>query len=65
MTIIDLIKHLQTFPQNLPVAYSIHSEQCLLAADDIRVKELCVARDDGWIQDRRPDMHSMAYLVFP
>jgi len=65
MTVKDLIKLLQTFPSDLPVAYSIYSEQCLLEAQDISVVEACEARADGWVQDKRPDMPSRPYLMFP
>lgn len=65
MTVNDLIKHLQTLPQNLPVAYHLYSEQCLLEIDDITVKEFCEARPDGWIQDKRPGMLTTKYVVFP
>lgn len=65
MTVNELIEHLHTFPKDLPVAYRLHSEQCLLDLEDIVVTELCEPRPDGWIQDKRPDMPSIKYLVFP
>lgn len=65
MTVSELIAFLQTQPQDLQVAYRIHSEQTLLEADEIEIVELCEPRNDGWIQDRRPDMPAQKYLVFP
>lgn len=64
MTVNDLINHLQTLPKDLPVAYRLFSEQCLLEIDDIKVVELCEPRSDGWIQNKRPDMPSRKYLLF-
>lgn len=64
-TVADLIEHLRTLPQDLPVAYHIYSEQSLLEFEDIRIKEFCAPRPDGWVQNKRPDMPSMKYLVFP
>lgn len=64
-TVSDLIEHLRTLPQNLPVAYRCCSEQCLLEFKDIEIEELCHPRPDGWIQNKRPDMPSTPYLVLP
>lgn len=65
MTVADLIAYLQTMPQTLPVAYRLHSEQCLLEAADISVVRACTPRPDGWTQDARPDMPTQRYLMFP
>ena len=65
MTVRELIELLQTKPQDLPVAYQIFSEQCLLEADDIRIRALCIPREDGWVADSRPDKPTREYLVFP
>lgn len=65
MTVRDLIKFLRKQPQNIPVVFKCFSEQCLLESKDIQVKGLCVARPDGWVQNARPDMESIDYLVFP
>lgn len=65
MQVSDLIIFLQQQPQDMLVAYEIYSEQCLLKADAITVKELCEPRPDGWIQNRREDMPTREYLVFP
>lgn len=64
-TVRDLIEHLKTLPQDLPVGFRCFSEQCLLKFDDIKIEELCEPRNDGWIQDKRPDMPSRPYLIFP
>jgi len=65
ITVEELIQHLGTFPQDLPVAYSRYSEQKLLENGDIVIEECCIARQDGWIQSKRSDMPSIPYLLFP
>lgn len=65
MTVADLIEFLQKQPQDLPVAIEMYSEQCLLEAEEIKVKELCEPREDGWIHDKRADKPSRLYLLFP
>ncbi len=65
VTVADLVAHLLTLPQHLPVAYELHSKQCLLELGDITVERLCAARPDGWIQNARPDMRTTEYVVFP
>ncbi len=65
MTVKELIDLLQTYPPELPVAYCLYSEQCLLEPKDIGVVDLCHSRPDGWIQNRRPDMPTRQYLLFP
>ena len=65
VTVADLIEHLKTKPQNLPVAYRRFSEQCLLDLDDIYIIEKCLPRSDGWVQDKRSDMETQEYLMFP
>lgn len=65
MTVAELIEQLKTFPPHLRVAYRCCSEQCLLEADELLVKEECAPRPDGWIQNKRPDMPLETYLMFP
>jgi hypothetical protein len=65
MTVADLIKFLQTQPQDLQVAFLQYSEQCLLEQKDIKVVEASVARPDGWIKDARPNQPTQKYLMFP
>ena len=65
MNVAELIEFLQTQPQDLEVAYCLHSEQCLMEIRDIGVIKACAARPDGWIQDARPDMPTQEYLLFP
>jgi hypothetical protein len=65
MNVSDLISFLQKQPQDMRVAYRIYSEQCLLDIDDIEIDELCKAREDGWIADKRPDKETEVYLVLP
>lgn len=65
MTVAELIEYLKTQPQEVPVAYRIHSEQCVLEVNDIVIETLCIARPDGWVQNYRPDKPSTQYLVLP
>ena len=65
MLVKELIELLKTFDQDLPIAYQLMSEQCLMEPTDISIAELCNARPDGWIQNRRPDMPTTKYLLFP
>jgi len=65
ITVADLIQHLQTLPQDLPVAYKRYSEAAVLELDDLEVYEMQPPREDGWLHDPRPDAKKQAYLVFP
>lgn len=65
MTVAEFIEYLKTQPQDLQVAYCIYSEYCLLETEEISVMEACVARPDGWIQYKRPDMPTQTYLMLP
>ena len=65
MKVSELIALLQKHPPDMPVAYHKWSEQTMMEPAQIKVMELCQVRIDGWIQDRRPDMPTCYYLVFP
>ncbi len=65
LTVRGLVAFLLTQDQDLPVAYSLYSEQTLMKLDDIGVYDLCLPRNDGWVQSARPDMPTRRYLVFP
>jgi len=65
MTVKELIEFLETKPQDMLVAYGLYSEQCLMEKGQIDVREGCEHRDDGWIQNARPDMPTQNYLLFP
>jgi len=65
MTVAELKEFLETQPDDRKVAYYCYSEQCVLDKDDIATVELCQARPDGWIQDKRDDMPTETYLMFP
>jgi len=65
MTVAELIDVLRSKPQDIQVAYEMYSEQCLLDAEMIVVKDLCPPRPDGWIHDARPDQPTQPYLVLP
>jgi hypothetical protein len=65
MTVAQLIEFLKTQPQDLPVAYEIHSEYCMLEEEDIVIGDHCLPREDGWIERQRSDKKTQTYLVFP
>ena len=65
MTVAELIELLKKHPADMRVAYRLHSEQCLLMEEEIKLLVGCVAREDGWVQDHRPDMPSETYLLLP
>ena len=65
MTVSELIKFLQQQPQDIQVAYQLFSEQRLVGADDMSVVDLCQPRDDGWVQNKRPDKPTQQYLLLP
>jgi hypothetical protein len=65
MNVRELISYLSTFPQHLPVAYRVHSEQCMIEGKDIVVERCCLPRPDGWVHDARPDKETQEYLVLP
>lgn len=65
ITVKDLIKLLKTYDKDLPVCYSLYSEQALLETKNIEVRALCHPRNDGWIQNARPDKPLINYLVLP
>ena len=65
MTVAELVEFLKTQPQDLQVAYQMFSENDLLETKDIRIASLCKPRPDGWVQNKRPDMPTQDYLLFP
>lgn len=65
MTVKELIEYLQTQPQDIHIIYGLYSEHCLLETKYIEILEACVARPDGWVQYKRPDMPTQTYLCFP
>ncbi len=67
MTVGELIKRLKSFPKDLPVAYSLHSEYTLMEPEDIHRGRLHPARVDGWVHSyaREADAETVEYLLFP
>ena len=65
MKVKELIKFLQMQPQDLTVAYTYRSEQCLMEINEICIEELCEIRSDGWVANKRPDKPRALYLLFP
>ena len=65
MQIKDLVAFLLTQPQDIKVAFSLYSEQCLLDITHIKLVKACEPREDGWIQHARPDKPLETYLLFP
>lgn len=65
MKVSELIKFLKKQPQDIDVAYVCYSENTMLEAEDIKVVQLSVDREDGWIPNSRPDKAQKPYLLFP
>lgn len=65
MKVKELIEFLKTQNQDLDVAYECYSEQELLKKEDIKIFEGCIERQDGWIQNKRSDIATKLYLLFP
>ena len=65
MTVSELIDALKTYKQDMHVVYKAYSEHCMLNVTDLRVQELCVARPDGWVENKRCDKPVVNYLAFP
>lgn len=63
VTVAQLIAHLKKFPKGTLVAVPQWSEHRLLTLDDVATVELCEPRSDGWLQNKRPDIPFLTYLV--
>lgn len=62
MIVRDLIRCLEALDQELEVVTPLYSEHLLLEADQIKVKEFCETRNDGWVEDARPDKQTKKYV---
>ena len=65
ISVAELIRHLQTFPQDALVAYCLHSEQILMEKKEVILFAGCEPRPDGWVHHERPDKPSQTYVLFP
>lgn len=65
MKVRELIELLEKYPQDIEVCYDLFSDRCLLEARQIELIEACAPRNDGWLQNRRPDKPTVTYLCFP
>ena len=71
MSVRDLIEMLREISKGLPkgedtpICYRRFSEQCILERGDIELKQLCLPREDGWVQNYRQDKEDETYVVFP
>jgi len=65
MNVRELIELLKEYDPDLLVAYQCYSEQLLLEAGQLEVKNLGLPRADGWVSNRRSDKPTTPYLVFP
>ena len=61
MTVAELIEILKKHQQDLQVVYECCSEYCILEKEP-KIVELCKARPDGWVADKRPDKSTQQYL---
>lgn len=62
MTVKDLIEILRGHPQDMDVIVDMYSDSCLLEAKGIVVLDACLPRNDGWVENRRPDKELKSYL---
>lgn len=65
MTVSDLIEYLKQQPQDLIVVHRMYSDQVILEANEIKVGQCCLPRNDGWVQNSRPDKPLQDYLILP
>ena len=63
MNVKELKELLSRHPDDMKIAHTMYSEQCLLNQDDISIFEGCSPRDDDWIQNARPDKETESYLL--
>jgi hypothetical protein len=67
MNVKDLKNLLEQYPEDMLIAYAIHSEYALMEPKDISVVKMQPARPDGWIHTYPRDKTSKTidYLTFP
>lgn len=63
MTVNELIETLKRLPPDLQVVRPLHSEWCLIRADEIVLRELGAPRSDEWVPDLRPGKDARKYVV--
>jgi hypothetical protein len=63
MNVRQLVAFLQTQNQDMLVATPVYSEHCALETEHMEVIELCEARPDGWVHNKRTDKIAISYLV--
>lgn len=63
ITVAQLVAHLLTLPQDLPVAHSLYSDYVETELSDINIFSACVGRHDGIVQSARPDKPAIDYLI--
>lgn len=62
MKVYELIEALKDMPQDLEIVIPKYSENCTFDKEDLELVELCEARPDGWVHDKRPDKTVYEYL---
>lgn len=65
ITVADLIDFLSTQDPKAQIAFKQYSDQRLMYLDDIEVIKGCFPRNDGWVQNARPDKAQQTYILFP
>ena len=63
MKVSEMIRLLQTHPQDMQIVISQHSEYLLLTGDSLVEIDLCEWRNDGWVHDAREDKPKIKYLL--
>lgn len=65
MKVKELKAYLENLDPEMDIAYTCCSENVILEEKELEIQDLCEARNDGWVANKRPDKPSVPYLVFP
>lgn len=65
LTVRDLVAHLLTLDQDLPVAFEQYSDYTELELRHLTVKLAQVQRGDGYVGIYRRDKEARTWLIFP
>jgi hypothetical protein len=64
MTVKELIEHLKTFPEDLPVLYAIYSDNKMLEAEDIKIAKFMEYRKNDGYYPRNSDSATGVFRRF-
>lgn len=63
MTVAELIELLKKHPQDLQVIIPCCSEYVIFGEKSPQVVDKCIARPDGWVEEKRSDKPTQKYLL--